>query len=68
MRRWYRAPELLFGAHHYDLGVDLWAAGAIIGELYNLNPLFAGSTDINQIYRILQVMHSRIPPMHSGIP
>ena len=22
--RWYRAPELLFGARKYDAGVDLW--------------------------------------------
>ena len=22
--RWYRAPELLYGARHYDPGVDLW--------------------------------------------
>ncbi|XP_053824019.1 cyclin-dependent kinase 20-like isoform X7 [Vidua chalybeata] len=23
--RWYRAPELLYGARHYDEGVDLWS-------------------------------------------
>lgn len=22
--RWYRAPELLYGARKYDEGVDLW--------------------------------------------
>ena len=22
--RWYRAPELLYGAKTYDLGVDMW--------------------------------------------
>ena len=22
--RWYRAPELLYGARQYDQGVDLW--------------------------------------------
>jgi len=54
--RWYRAPELLFGARYYDMSVDMWAVGAIIGELYNLNPLFASTTDINQIFRILQVL------------
>ena len=24
MCRWYRAPELLYGAKEYDLGVDMW--------------------------------------------
>ncbi len=54
--RWYRAPELLFGARRYGAGVDLWAAGAILGELLNHGPVFPGENDINQIYRVLQVL------------
>nr|MBE5724697.1 Cyclin-dependent kinase 7 [Cucujiformia] len=27
--RWYRAPELLFGARQYATGVDMWAVGCI---------------------------------------
>ena len=54
--RWYRAPELLFGSRHYDGGVDLWAVGTIFGELLNHSPLFPGENDINQIYRVLQVL------------
>lgn len=54
--RWYRAPELLFGARHYGTGVDLWAAGCILAELLNHAPLFPGENDINQIYRVLQVL------------
>jgi cell cycle related kinase len=54
--RWYRAPELLFGSRHYDGGVDLWAVGTILGELLNHSPLFPGENDINQIYRVLQVL------------
>lgn len=31
--RWYRAPELLYGARHYGPAVDLWAAGLIFAEM-----------------------------------
>lgn len=39
---WYRAPELLLGAQHYLMAVDVWAVGAILGELLTLSPLFRG--------------------------
>lgn len=47
--RWYRAPELLYGARKYDEGVDLWAVGCIFGELLNNSPLFPGENDIKQL-------------------
>jgi len=31
--RWYRSPELLFGARMYGVGVDMWAMGCILAEL-----------------------------------
>lgn len=31
--RWYRSPELLFGARMYGVGVDMWAVGCILAEL-----------------------------------
>lgn len=31
--RWYRSPELLFGAKMYGVGVDMWAVGCILAEL-----------------------------------
>ena len=31
--RWYRSPELLFGARNYGTGVDMWATGCILAEL-----------------------------------
>ena len=30
---WYRPPELLLGATRYGTKVDIWSAGAIIGEM-----------------------------------
>ncbi|KAI6211279.1 Cell division protein kinase 7 [Aphelenchoides besseyi] len=31
--RWYRCPELLYGARAYGTGVDVWSVGCIIAEL-----------------------------------
>uniref|UniRef100_A0A672HVX9 [RNA-polymerase]-subunit kinase n=1 Tax=Salarias fasciatus TaxID=181472 RepID=A0A672HVX9_SALFA len=28
--RWYRSPELLFGARMYGVGVDMWAVGCLL--------------------------------------
>ncbi|KAI9106065.1 kinase-like domain-containing protein [Phlyctochytrium arcticum] len=54
--RWYRAPELLYGARMYDVGVDLWAVGCIFGELLNHSPLFPGQNDIDQLYCVLSIL------------
>ena len=36
--RWYRAPELLFGAKQYGAAVDVWAAGCVFAELLLRRP------------------------------
>ncbi|XP_077028681.1 cyclin-dependent kinase 20-like isoform X3 [Agelaius phoeniceus] len=59
--RWYRAPELLYGARHYDEGVDLWAVGCIFGELLTLSPLFPGENDIEQLCCVLRALGTPSP-------
>jgi len=54
--RWYRAPELLYGARRYDESVDLWAVGCIFGELLNNSPLFPGENDIEQLWYVLRLL------------
>ncbi|XP_026191336.1 cyclin-dependent kinase-like 5 [Cyclospora cayetanensis] len=54
--RWYRAPELLTGGLEYGAPVDLWAAGCIMGELIDQQPLFPGDSDIDQLYKIQLVL------------
>ncbi|XP_004209538.1 cyclin-dependent kinase 20 [Hydra vulgaris] len=54
--RWYRAPELLYGSHTYDEGVDLWAIGTIFGEMLNNSPLFPGESDIEQLCCVLHAL------------
>ncbi|KAH7528649.1 cyclin-dependent kinase D-3 isoform X2 [Ziziphus jujuba] len=50
--RWYRAPELLFGAKQYGSGVDVWAAACIFAELLLRRPFLQGSSDIDQLGKI----------------
>lgn len=47
--RWYRAPELLLGAKHYEGGVDIWAVGIIFAELMLRVPYLPGADDVDQI-------------------
>jgi mitogen-activated protein kinase 15 len=53
--RWYRAPEILLGSTRYTRGVDIWAVGAILGEMLNGRPVFPGTSTMNQIERIIEV-------------
>ena len=39
---WYRAPELLLGAKHYNMAVDVWAVGCVVAEMASLRPIFKG--------------------------
>eukprot|EP00762_Andalucia_godoyi_P004163 ANDGO_06320.mRNA.1 Cyclin-dependent kinase D-1 len=54
--RWYRAPELLFGATEYSFEVDIWGAGCIFAELLRRCPLFRGDSDIDQLRCILSTL------------
>ncbi|KXJ74709.1 cyclin-dependent kinase 7 [Aedes albopictus] len=54
--RWYRCPELLFGARQYGTGVDIWAVGCILAELLLRVPFLPGESDLDQLTRIFQVM------------
>ncbi|CAK9435834.1 uncharacterized protein LODBEIA_P04970 [Lodderomyces beijingensis] len=47
--RWYRAPELLFGAKHYTEAVDIWSIGIIFAELMLRIPYLAGKDDVDQL-------------------
>lgn len=54
--RWYRCPELLFGARNYGTGVDMWAVGCILAELLLRIPFLPGDTDLDQLSKIFQVL------------
>lgn len=50
--RWYRPPELLYGARQYSGVVDVWSMGMVFAELLLRVPFVAGSTDLDQISKI----------------
>ncbi|GLG96712.1 Cyclin-dependent kinase 5 homolog [Gryllus bimaculatus] len=54
--RWYRSPELLFGARIYGTGVDMWAVGCILAELLLRVPFLPGESDLDQLTRIFQAL------------
>ncbi|XP_076381059.1 cyclin-dependent kinase 20 [Megalopta genalis] len=69
--RWYRAPELLYGARYYTSAIDMWSIGCIFGELLNKSPLFPGETDIEQLAIVLKYLGSPTPetwPELSSLP
>ncbi|XP_034415760.1 serine/threonine-protein kinase MAK isoform X2 [Cyclopterus lumpus] len=54
--RWYRAPEVLLRSATYSSPIDLWAVGCIMAELYTLRPLFPGNSEVDEIFKICQVL------------
>ncbi|XP_064605878.1 serine/threonine-protein kinase dyf-5-like [Liolophura sinensis] len=54
--RWYRAPEVLLRSTNYSSPIDIWAIGCIMAELYTLRPLFPGSSEIDEIFKICSVL------------
>ncbi|KAG0040021.1 TFIIH complex serine/threonine-protein kinase subunit kin28 [Podila clonocystis] len=54
--RWYRAPELLFGAKEYGYGVDIWSTGCIFAELLLRNPYLPGNTDMDQLETMFRAL------------
>uniref|UniRef100_A0A672IPV8 non-specific serine/threonine protein kinase n=1 Tax=Salarias fasciatus TaxID=181472 RepID=A0A672IPV8_SALFA len=52
----YRAPEVLLRSSKYSSPIDLWAVGCIMAELYTLRPLFPGNSEVDEIFKICQVL------------
>ncbi|KAK2957169.1 putative Glycogen synthase kinase-3 beta [Blattamonas nauphoetae] len=59
--RFYRAPELVFGAVHYGSSSDMWSIGCIIAELLLGRPLFQGNSNDEQMRMIVQAFGTPTP-------
>lgn len=54
--RYYRAPELIFGATDYTTAIDIWSAGCVMGEMFLGRPLFPGESGVDQLVEIIKVL------------
>ncbi|KAF5365779.1 hypothetical protein D9758_003158 [Tetrapyrgos nigripes] len=54
--RYYRAPELIFGATNYTTNIDIWSTGCVMAELMLGQPLFPGESGIDQLVEIIKVL------------
>ncbi|CAI0382028.1 unnamed protein product [Linum tenue] len=54
--RYYRAPELIFGATEYTTAIDIWSAGCVVAELLLGQPLFPGESGVDQLVEIIKVL------------
>lgn len=57
--RFYRSPEVLLGLP-YSSAIDMWSLGCIVVELFLGLPLFPGSSEYNQVQRIIEMLG--LPP------
>ncbi|KAL1531638.1 Shaggy-related protein kinase epsilon, variant 2 [Salvia divinorum] len=54
--RYYRAPELIFGATEYTSAIDIWSVGCVLAELLLGQPLFPGESGVDQLVEIIKVL------------
>jgi serine/threonine protein kinase len=54
--RYYRAPELIFGATDYTPAIDVWSTGCVMAELLLGQPLFPGQSSVDQLVEIIKVL------------
>lgn len=52
----YRAPEILLRSTSYNSPIDIWALGCIMAELYMLRPLFPGTSELDQLFKIITIL------------
>lgn len=53
---YYRPPEILLGAKYYSTAIDVWSLGCIFAEMLTKKPLLPGDSEIDQLYKIFQLL------------
>lgn len=64
---WYRAPEILLGAKEYACPIDMWSVGCVLGEIATGKPMFPGDSEIDQIFKIFQLLGTPADDAWEGV-
>jgi serine/threonine protein kinase len=64
---WYRSPDMLLGYEHYYYDLDVWSMGCVIGEMMLRKPIFAGNTEMDQLYKIFDLLGTPTEADWNGI-
>ncbi|OLY81906.1 Serine/threonine-protein kinase ppk15 [Smittium mucronatum] len=59
--RFYRSPEVILGLP-YNTAIDMWSFGCIVAELFLGLPIFPGTSEFNQLDRIVKLLG--LPPFN----
>merc|ERR1712085_248459 len=54
--RYYRAPELIFGATDYSTIIDICSTACVTAELILGQPIFPGESGVDQLVEIIKVL------------
>lgn len=65
--RWYRPPELLYGARQYSGAVDVWSMGMVFAELLLRVPFVAGDSDLDQLSKICEAFGTPTEAVWPGV-
>jgi protein kinase len=47
---------VLLRSSNYSSPIDQWACGCILAELYTLRPLFPGSSEADELYKVCALL------------
>ncbi|OMJ86460.1 hypothetical protein SteCoe_12041 [Stentor coeruleus] len=64
---WYRAPEILMGTKKYSTPIDIWSIGCIFAELATGKPIFAGDSEIDQLFKIFKILGTPDEENYPGV-
>ncbi|EQC26253.1 CMGC/CDK protein kinase [Saprolegnia diclina VS20] len=64
---WYRSPDVLMGSRKYSTPVDIWSIGCIFAEMANGGPLFAGTSEGDQLDRIFRLLGTPTVDIYPGM-